>query len=251
MKRKFPLSFIACMMVVISFAQEAKEAIKVTDMLKIKAISNIVLTMDGSKAAFIVNEIEPDGDSKWDYKYVNHIYLVPTDGSAAPKELTVKESASQPAWSPDGKKLAFVRAAEGKAQIFLLSLDGGEPIQFTHFKYGASSPKWSPDGKKIMFASNIGLYDLIKDSLLNPDHQVPSWSFEKPGLDNKKALAPNKAEPNPDGNLDQIRAYLEKDVADKKAKVINKLNFQDEMGVNPDISFNHFFVQDLRPIKII
>jgi dipeptidyl aminopeptidase/acylaminoacyl peptidase len=247
MKRTIPFTFFCCMIVVMGFAQEAKEAIRVTDMLKIKAINNIVLSADGSKAAFVVNEIEPDGDSKWDYKYVNHIYLAPSDGSFAPKELTVKESASQPTWKPDGKTLAFVRAVEGKPQIFLLSLDGGEPIQFTHFKYGASSPRWSPDGKRIMFVSNIGLNDLIKDSLLNPDHKVPTWPFEKPGLDNKQALVPNKAQPNPDGNLDQIRAYLDKDVADKKAKVVDKLNFQDEMGVNPDISFNHFFVQDLEP----
>lgn len=231
----------------VAFAQTKKEPVKVTDLLKIKAINGVTISNDGSKAAFTVNNIEPDGDSKWDFKYVNHIYVVPADGSSAPKELTVKESSSQPAWSPDGKQLAFVRLADGKPQIFIISLEGGEPVQFTHFKYGAGTPKWSPDGKKIIFSSNIGLRELIKDSLLNPDHSFPKWPFEKPGLDNKTSLQQITAKPDPDGSMDEIRAYLDNDVTDKKAKVVDKLSFQDEQWVNADMSFNHFFVQDIHP----
>ncbi len=230
-------------------AQTTNEIIKVTDMLKIKSINGVTISNDGSKAAFTVNNIEPDADSKWDYKYVNHIYVVPTDGSSVPRELTVKEGSSQPAWSPDGKQLAFVRTVDGKPQIFILSFDGGEPVQFTHFKYGAGSPKWSRDGKEIFFSSNISLKELIKDTVLNPDHALPKWPFEKPGLDNKTSLQQSTAKPNPDGNLEEIRAYLENDVADKKAKVVDKLSFQDELLVNPDISFNHFFVQRIQPVS--
>ena len=224
-----------------------KSPVLVTDMLKIKSISGVALNKDGSRAAFTVKVIEADPENKWDYKYVNHLYVVPTDGSAQARELTAKEGASQPAWSPDGKQLAFVRAVEGKPQIFLLSFDGGEPIQFTHFKYGAGTPKWSPDGRKILFSSNISLQDLIKDSVLNPTHSLPKWPDEKPGIAGNMALQSSKTKPNPDGNLDEIRAYLENDVSDRKAKVIDRLSFQDEMGVNPDLEFDYFFIQGLQP----
>jgi dipeptidyl aminopeptidase/acylaminoacyl peptidase len=227
-------------------AQSPKETVKVTDLLKIKSLSGVTLSKDGSKAAFTVTDIEPDGDSKWDYKYMNHIYIAPTDGSASPKELTFREGSSHPSWSPDGKQLAFVRIAEGKPQIFILSLEGGEPFQFTHFKYGAGSPKWSPDGKQILFSSNIGLKDYLKDSLLNPAHSAPEWSFEEPGLDNHQALETPAAKPNPDGTAEEIRAFLDNDVTDKKAKVVTKLNFQDEMGVNTEINLNQFFLQSLQ-----
>jgi len=146
----------------ILFAQNGNELIKVTDMLKIKQLSGLTISPDGSKCAFVVNNIEPDGDAKWEFKYFNQIYLVPTDGSSAPKALTTKEAASQPVWSPDGKQLAFVRAVDNKPQIFLLSFDGGEPMQLTKFKYGASSPKWSPDGKQILFSSGITLKEFLK-----------------------------------------------------------------------------------------
>lgn len=227
------------------FAQK-KEAVKVTDLLKIKSISDVTLSKDGSKAAFTVTVIEPDPESKLDYKYVNHIYLVPSDGSLAPRELTVKEGSSQPAWSPDGRQIAFVRAVEGKPQVFVLSLEGGEPQQFTHYKYGAGSPQWSPDGKEILFSSNIPLKSLLKDSLLNPGHRVPAWPFEQTGFAKNESLQLSIARADPDGNMEEIRAYLEGDVTDKKAKVVNKLNFQDETNVNAEMSLNNFFVQSLQ-----
>jgi dipeptidyl aminopeptidase/acylaminoacyl peptidase len=224
------------------YSQSVKEPVRVTDMLKIKSISGINLSRDGHHAVFTVTAIEPEGDSRWDYKYVNQVWMVNTDGNSSPRQLTTKEGSSQAAWSPDGKQIAFVRLADGKPQIFLLSLEGGEATQITKFRYGAGTPKWSPDGKKILFSSNIPLKDLLKDSALNPTHASPSWSYEQPGFEKNEQLTHREAIANPDGSMDEIRAYLENDVADKKAKVVDKLNFQDEMEVNADMSFNHFFI---------
>lgn len=227
------------------FAQSGKELIKVTDMLKIKQLSAITLNADGSKAAFVVNNIEPEADAKWEYKYLNQLYVVATDGSSAPKALTVKENASQPAWSPDGKQLAFVRTVDSKPQIFLLPFDGGEAIQFTKFKYGASNPKWSPNGQQILFSAAISLKELLKDTELNPLKEIPKWPFEKPAFNTNQQLIASAAKADPDGSLEEMRAYLDQNAIDKKAKVINKLNFQEEMATSSEISFNHFFVAPL------
>ena len=230
-----------------SFAQQGAEPMKVTDMLKIKTPGSVSLSRDGSKAVFTLLSIEPDGDSRTEYKYVSQIWMVATDGSRSPWQLTSKENSSQPVISPDGKKIVFSRAVDGKSQLFLLSLDGGEAIQLTRFRYGASGPRWSPDGKQILFSASISLKDLLRDSVLNPGKMVPSWPFEKPGLDNTVALKANTAKPDPDGNMEEIRAYLEADVTDKKAKVVTKLNLQDETDVNPDMSFVHLFMMDAVP----
>jgi dipeptidyl aminopeptidase/acylaminoacyl peptidase len=228
-------------------AQNSKEPIQVTDMLKIAMVGDIHLGPDGRLAVFTLTTIEPDTagkPGKWDYKYVMQLYLAASDGSSAPRQLTTaKEGASQPAWSPDGHKIAFVRSVDSKPQVFVLSLEGGEPLQLTRFRYGASSPRWSPDGKEILFSARIGLRELIRDSSLNPGHRVPAWPDEMPGIAGDVSLRPAVAKPNPDGNLDEIRAYLDMDATDKKAKVVTKLNFQDETEVNPDMSFMHWFVQ--------
>lgn len=236
------------------YSQSTKEPVKVTDMLKIRSISGVNLSKDGSRAVFTVTAIEPDGDSKWDYKYENQVWMVNTDGNSLPRQLTTKEGSSQAVWSPDGKQIAFVRLADGKPQIFLLPLDGGEATQLTKFKYGAGTPKWSPDGKKILFSSNIPFKDLLKDSVLNPKHATPSWPYEKPGFEKNEQLTSSRAVANPDGSMEEIRAYLENDVADRKAKVVDKLNFQDEMEVNTDMSFNHFFITNVdgagKPVEL-
>lgn len=79
-----------------------------------------------------------------------------------PTKLTASEAGdSEPAVSPDGKKLAFVSNRDGLyRQIYVMkaTLPGGpdnRPIQLTH-TVGAhnSSPEWSPDGTKIAFASD-------------------------------------------------------------------------------------------------
>jgi hypothetical protein len=47
--------------------------------------------------------------------------------------------------------------------------------------------------------------------------------------------------------MEEIRAYLENNAVDKKAKVIDKLNFQDETDVSTEISFNHYFIINAQP----
>ena len=226
--------------------QAQTDPVKVTDLLRIKTVGGVSLSKDGSKAVYTVTQIEPDGDTKWEYKYVTQLWLVPTNGSTAPKQLTTKENSSQAAFSPDGKQIAFVRAVDGKAQLFLLNLDGGEAIQLTKFKYGAGAPKWSPDGKQLLFSANIPLKDLLKDSTLNPNKEIPNWPIEKPGFEKNQQFLTTNAKADPDGSLEEVRAYLENNAVDRKARVINKLQFQDETDVNPDLNFNHFFITDVK-----
>jgi len=133
------------------FSQNGKLPVKVSDMLKIRSLNGITLNREGTRAAFTVTSIEPDGDNKWEYKYVNQIWMLTTGIEPEVKQLTTRENSSQADWSPDGKQLVFVRQADGKPQLFLLSLDGGEAVQLTKTKYGVAAPQWSPDGKQILF----------------------------------------------------------------------------------------------------
>ncbi len=225
------------------FAQSGKTPMKVTDLLKVKQVSGVSIHPDGQKILYSVNSIEPEATSKWEYRYNNQLWLY-ANGSS--RQLT-SGGGGQAVWSPDGKQLAFVRAAEGKPQIFLLNLDGGEPVQLTQSKYGAGQPKWSPDGSKIVFSVNIPLAELISDPVFNPGGKMPEWPYEKPGFINNSNLQPKKAIPNPDGNTEEIRAYLAQNEKDRKAKVITKLNLQEEATVSNEMSFSHLMIMDAKP----
>gem|GEM_PF-5638329 len=66
--RKLLLLLFILPITLLSTAQYGKEPVKVTDMLKIKSISGVNLSKDGSKAVFTVTSIEPEGDSKLEHK---------------------------------------------------------------------------------------------------------------------------------------------------------------------------------------
>ena len=68
---------------------------------------------------------------------------------------------SQPAWSPDGTKLVFVRhltqpVPRGRTAMFLINADGSGERRLTPWNLNAGDhPDWSPDGHRILFRSNF------------------------------------------------------------------------------------------------
>ncbi len=229
-----------------SEAQQGSEKIKVTDLLKIKTISSVDLSPNAQQVLFTVHSIVPNKGNKLDYTYDNQLWLAAADGSVAPRQLTFSEGGvSQPAFSPDGQSIVFVRVVDRKPQLFLLSLLGGEPQQLTHHRYGAGNPQWSKDGKKILFTTSLSLQELLADSALNPGRHLPEWEDEKPGFNTHEHLRPDTiSEPNPDGTLAEIRAYMARNEEDGKAKVFTKLNFQSETSTSTELRFSHIFIVD-------
>jgi dipeptidyl aminopeptidase/acylaminoacyl peptidase len=61
-----------------------------------------------------------------------------------------------PRFSPDGRRLAFLRRRDGQApQLWLMPVHGGEPWQLTHAPGGVAEFAWSPDGQRLVFASDV------------------------------------------------------------------------------------------------
>ena len=63
----------------------------------------------------------------------------------------------QPAWSPDGTKIAFTSDREGNTDIYVMNVDGSSPTRLT--KYGppweVGLAAWSPDGTRIAYFEEI------------------------------------------------------------------------------------------------
>ncbi len=240
---KFRFFFIFQVLAIGAIAQVAKEPIKLTDMLRIKQASNIQLSQDGKTAYFTLTTIEPEADKKWEYQFQSQLWAVGTDAPSVPKQLTSsKEGAAQFVLSPDARQIIFIRNVEGKSQLFLLPLNGGEAIQLTRSKYGVSSPRWSPDGKQVAYLVNIPWKDLANDSLLNPMHTLPVWSAEKPGEKDNSFLNNSKSTADPDGSISEARSWLQQNEKDKKAKVISRLQFQEESTTTGDLVIAQVFL---------
>ena len=57
----------------------------------------------------------------------------------------------QPAWSPDGTRIAFVSARAGRPWLHEMRADGSRPRRLQRKAAGAWWPSWSPDGRQIAF----------------------------------------------------------------------------------------------------
>jgi Tol biopolymer transport system component len=65
--------------------------------------------------------------------------------------ITEVASASQPAWSPDGRTLAYVAMIDGRQQVFVRGIDASQSTQVTKEPVAPGQPFWSPDGSRIYF----------------------------------------------------------------------------------------------------
>jgi hypothetical protein len=82
------------------------------------------------------------------------LYVMSSDGSnKVPLIEATSDFLSAPAWAPDGKRMAFVSAADGTPDIWVMDVDGQNATNLTRDRAKDHSPAWSPDGQWIAFAS--------------------------------------------------------------------------------------------------
>src|SRR3954468_16940668 len=122
------------------------------DVFLMKRVGAPVVSPDGKWTVFSVTE-----PSYEESKTVNDLWIVPTDGSTAPRRLTnTKGGEGGVEWSPDSRKIAFSarREDDSTAQIYVMNIaDGGEAARVTNVSTGASAPHWRPDGRAILFST--------------------------------------------------------------------------------------------------
>lgn len=129
------------------------------DMIKLHRISRAALSKDGKWVAYTVST--PDLEAN---RNLSNIWIVATSGGD-PIQVTQGGRDNSPAWSPDGKTLAFLSARDATPQVYLLSMEGGEAKKLTQLSTGADLFHWSPDGKMIAFTSSV--YPDCKDDACN------------------------------------------------------------------------------------
>ena len=92
-----------------------------------------------------------------------------------------------PAWSPDGRKLAFVSRRDGNSEIYVINADGSGQENLTQHPARDSHPSWSRDGRKLAFVSrrdgNSEIYVMnadgsgLRNVTRTPSNDLgPAWS---------------------------------------------------------------------------
>lgn len=123
--------------------------LRIDDLTELAVPEQPVLSPDGTQLVYVLRTTDKKAD-----RTVRTLWRTAASGGT-PQQLTRGEADTSPVWSPDGSQLAFLRAKDGPAQIWLLPAAGGEPEQLTTLAMGAGTPQWSPDGTRIAFSAPV------------------------------------------------------------------------------------------------
>lgn len=110
---------------------------------------------DGTKIAF-VRGFDPTSEGVANYTQCGPARIYVTDVDRVfPNliNLTPDQTATDPAWSPDGTRIAFASNKDGNFDIYSMTSDGTDVQQLTRTDEQEAEPAWSPDGKTIAYAS--------------------------------------------------------------------------------------------------
>jgi tricorn protease len=121
-----------------------------------------------------------------------HLFSVPAKHGET-REYTENESGMRtesPAWSPDGKLIAYIDDKTGETEIYTVPQMGGTPSQLTNTPGGPSITRltWSPDSKRIAFVTaglDLDLLDVASKKVTtvftDPYNPVASYDFSPDG----------------------------------------------------------------------
>jgi dipeptidyl aminopeptidase/acylaminoacyl peptidase len=118
--------------------------------MEMESVQSPTISPDGKHILFSRGWVDTMAD-----RSRSNLWIVDVQGTRV-RELTHGDwSDSSPAWSPDGKKIAFISDRDGTSQIHVMWLDTREVAQLTHLERAPSGLRWSPDGTMLAFTSFI------------------------------------------------------------------------------------------------
>jgi Tol biopolymer transport system component len=147
------------------------------------------------------------GDSDGDAE----IYRMNADGSHLTRLTNNSVDDTQPDWSPDGTKIAFMSGVHkgSNLEIYTMNADGTKQTRLTNDPHGDAVPAWSPDGTKIAFVSDRGNdFEIEEIYVMNADGTEPTNISNLTVGVGLPIVADSEPSWSPDGTQIAFRCYV-------------------------------------------
>lgn len=146
--KKFLLTLLVVVFSALTIIAQETKVLSAMDVAKIKSVGSIVLSDDGSMAAYTLS-VYPD-PTRENRPANNQIHLLDVAQQASHPFVT-RGSASQIAFRPGHKSLTFLNRLgdDKKTTLYEIQLSGGEASPLFTFETSIRSYEWSPDGKQL------------------------------------------------------------------------------------------------------
>jgi dipeptidyl aminopeptidase/acylaminoacyl peptidase len=129
-------------------AESAQQVPTIDQMIEVKRLGATAISPDGRLVAYTIRETDWEENG-----FDTEIWIGDTETGGVRQLTRGKKSSLSPAWSPDGRRLAFISDRSDKRQIYLIDPTGGEAQPLTAVETGVARFKWSPDGRSIAYAA--------------------------------------------------------------------------------------------------
>ena len=116
------------------------------DIFNLEYATSPAISPDGQSVVYVRQYF----DVMTDRRYSN-LWIARSDGTDHRPLTSGKYNEGQPAWSPDGKRLAYVSTRDGSPQVYVRWMDNGQTSPITKVQEPPSGITWSPDGAQVAF----------------------------------------------------------------------------------------------------
>ena len=129
---------------------QGKRAVTIEDLYRLKGVSGIALSPDGTKMLLQVSTQDLKAS-----KRSTNIWMVNTANGECVQITYSDKSNFSPFWSKDGNTIYFNSNREAGLQLWSIGLGGGEAVRLTSFGPGVGSPVLLPSGNQVIFTSSV------------------------------------------------------------------------------------------------